>query len=83
MARKITVVCDVCFGDTTKIIGKLFFTPLPLPVNSVGKSQHTNYTQHLDVGECCRERLLNGFRWQKRVTMAEYQERRTVQHRGG
>ncbi len=66
--------CDVCKRDTVEIIGKLFFTPLVPSRGANGFSTH--YSHHLDVGSCCRNRLLTSFQWQERQTAAEYAQNR-------
>lgn len=73
MARTVEVKCDVCKQPCKKIVGKLFFTPL---VPGVVGGVHSNYSHHADVGECCKNRLLKGFNFTKRVTATEYHESR-------
>jgi len=68
VARSVELHCDVCGKVTTRIIGKLHF----IPVNGLIRSAHSNYTHHADVGECCKERLLDGFRFRKRMTKEQY-----------
>lgn len=68
MARKL--ICDVCKKETNSITGKLFYTP------SLSGKVHSNYTHHLDVGICCRDKLLNLFNFSRRTTAEEYHQRR-------
>jgi hypothetical protein len=72
MARELR--CDVCKKPTNRIVGKLFFTPIVSGVAAGGV--HSNYTHHLDVGECCQARLLRGFNFRERMTSEEYHESR-------
>lgn len=72
MSKEVTLRCDICKQETTRIIGKLHF----IPINGLSRSAHSNYTHHADVGECCKNRLLKGFDFRKRMTRAEYQEAR-------
>lgn len=74
MARSIELHCDICGKPTTRIIGKLHF----IPINGLSRSAHSNYTHHADVGECCKDRLLHGFRFRKRMTKEQYQEARKI-----
>ena len=73
MARNISLVCDVCKKPTERIVGKLFYAPI---IPGVSNSVHSNYTHHLDVGVCCKDRLLRSFAFKKRVKAREYHERR-------
>jgi hypothetical protein len=72
MAKEVTLRCDICRKETTRIVGKLHF----IPINGLSRSAHSNYTHHADVGECCKSKLLNGFSFRKRMTRAQYQEAR-------
>jgi len=72
MAKLVTLKCDICRKPTDHIVGKLHF----IPVNGLSRSAHSNYTHHADVGECCKERLLSGFQFRKRMTKAQYLEAR-------
>ena len=73
MARKIEIVCDVCKKPTTRIVGKLHFIPR---IPGASRMVHSNYSHQADVGECCKDRLLRGFNFRKRLTAAEYSEQR-------
>jgi hypothetical protein len=73
MARNEVLVCDICKKETKKIIGKLHFIP---SIPGVQKAVHSNYSHHLDVGACCKDRLLKGFNFRKRETAEEYLARR-------
>lgn len=73
MARNTTVICDICKKPTKKIVDKLFLTPM---IAGVSRGVHSNYTHHLDVGECCHGRLLKSFNFRVRLTAAEYQASR-------
>lgn len=53
-----TKTCDVC-GRPAKFVKKLFLAKYG------GRNDHSNYTHHADVGECCIERI-DQIRWQKR-----------------
>jgi hypothetical protein len=72
MGKQVTLRCDVCKKPTERIVGKLHF----IPVNGLSRSAHSNYTHHADVGECCKERLLHGFAFRKRMTRSQYLEAR-------
>lgn len=73
MARKTTKICDICKKETEQIAGKLFFTPV---TNGRSSVDHTNYSHHADVGVCCRDKLLRGFSFTKRLTAEQYQAQR-------
>jgi hypothetical protein len=73
LARTIELTCDVCKKPTKRIVGKLHFIPM---IPGVNRSAHSNYTHHLDVGDCCKARLLKGFNFRPRLSSAEYQEKR-------
>lgn len=68
MAR--TLICDVCKKETEELAGKMTFIPL-LPGKGAN-GFHNRYSHHLDVGICCRDRLLKSFNWTERVSKAEY-----------
>jgi hypothetical protein len=72
MTKLVTLKCDICRQETTRIIGKLHF----IPINGLSRSAHSNYTHHADVGECCKDRLLKGFSFRKRMSREQYQEAR-------
>lgn len=72
MGRALT--CDICKKPTAKHVGKLFFTSLK--ARQTKMSSHNLYEFHLDVGECCKDRLMTGFAWRKRMTKEEYKEAR-------
>ena len=72
MAKLVTLKCDICKKETTRIVGKLHF----IPINGLSRSAHSNYTHHADVGECCKAKLLTGFSFRKRMTKEQYQEAR-------
>lgn len=57
MARSRT--CDVCRQEA-EIVAKLYLTP----ANT--RSDHNNYTAHIDVGQCCLTKVHQLARWQKR-----------------
>lgn len=73
IARVTIKKCDICKQETAKIVGKLQFIPAIPGVSSV---RHSNYTHHLDVGVCCKDRLFKSFNFRMRVTAAEYQAQR-------
>lgn len=52
--------CDVCGKPTTKIAYKLFLS------EKNGRSDHSNYTAHADVGECCQVAVKRDIKWQPR-----------------
>lgn len=68
--------CDICKKPTDEIVGKLFYAPMVK--GSGARSFHNNYQLHLDVGVCCRDRLLSprSFKWTKRVSAKEYNDNR-------
>lgn len=71
MARQTTLMCDVCRKPTRRIVAKLHYIPR---IPGVNRGVHSNYTHHLDVGECCKTKLLKGFNFRKRMTKQEYWE---------
>lgn len=73
MARTTELRCDICRKPTQKIVGKLHFIP---SIPGVVAAVHSNYSHHCDVGECCKDKLLKGFTFQKRMTAGEYQAKR-------
>jgi hypothetical protein len=73
MARTTEFRCDICKKPTDRIVGKLHFVPM---IPGVSRGVHSNYSHHADVGECCKDRLLKGFNFRKRLTADEYQAQR-------
>lgn len=73
MGRKVEITCDICKKPTLKIVGKLHYIPM---IPGVSRGVHSNYSHHLDVGECCQGRLFKSFNFRKRLTAAEYRENR-------
>lgn len=73
MARNSSLQCDVCRKQTAKFVGKIFYAPL---VGEKKGSVHSNYTHHLDVGECCGAKVLQLLNFRERVTAAEYRAAR-------
>jgi hypothetical protein len=61
--------CDVCGRKCERIVAKLFFGPV---LRGSTNASHSNYTHHADVGDCCRDRLLKGFQFRKRMSQSEY-----------
>jgi hypothetical protein len=53
-------VCDGCGQPTDAVAIKLFLATLP------GRSDHSEYSKHADIGPCCAERLSRIIRWQDR-----------------
>jgi len=70
MAREIVLRCDVCRKPTKRIVAKMNYIP------STSRRAHSNYTHHLDVGECCGERVLKLFNWKQRMSKKEYADSR-------
>lgn len=70
MAR--AMICDICKKQTTQIVEKLLITPTP----KHGKSMHSNYTHHCDVGICCTGRIKNLFNFKPRRTREQYNKDR-------
>jgi len=68
-------VCDVCGRKCERIVAKLFFGPV---LSGSMNASHSNYTHHADVGICCRDRLLKGFQFRKRMSKSEYLKSRKV-----
>lgn len=61
-------VCDNCakpITPTNRLVAKLYLTPV---VEGRTRSQHSNYTGHMDVGACCADKIVRGLRWQRRKT---------------
>lgn len=56
------LICDVCRKPTNRIVAKLYLAP-----KNGGRNDHSNYTAHADVGECCGSRVPQMARWQRRV----------------
>ena len=73
MARQIKLKCDVCKRPCEQVVAKLNYVPV---INGISTAVHSNYSYHADVGECCGERILKLFNFQKRVSAEEYQQRR-------
>jgi hypothetical protein len=73
MARDVNLTCDICGKPTAVIVGKLLFVPI---IPSVARSAHSNYSHSADVGECCKNRLFNTVKFQKRRSFDEYQRSR-------
>jgi hypothetical protein len=69
MGRKIELRCDVCRRPTKRIVGKLHFIPM---IPGVSRGVHSNYTHHLDVGVCCKDKLFKLLDFRERQTKAEY-----------
>jgi len=63
--------CDHCSKRITKenpVIAKLFSAPV---ITGKTRSTHSNYTAHMDIGQCCAEWLVKLGMWQKRQTNKE------------
>lgn len=73
MGKEVTLRCDICKKPTEQIVGKLFFGPV---IRGTSRAVHSSYTHHADVGACCKDRLLKGFNFRKRLTAVEYREQR-------
>lgn len=73
MGRTVTKTCDVCRKPTARIVGKLRFSPM---IPGISRGDHTDYTHHLDVGVCCKDKIFRGLRFRKRQTIKEYAETR-------
>lgn len=65
--------CDICSQPCEHVVAKLFLGPV---TRGSAKAVHSNYTHHLDVGECCVERLMTSFKWRKRVSQKQYHKSR-------
>lgn len=68
-------LCDVCQKPAV-IRAKLFMTDLEKSPQVRSNAHHANYHFHLDVGECCYDRVLKVFNWRARMTRKEYAESR-------
>jgi len=75
MAREVKFTCDICGKQTEKIVGKLNFIPA---ITGVSRITHSNYSDHADVGVCCKERLFRSINFRKRLPWEEYQRRRKL-----
>jgi len=73
MARNTTLVCDVCRKETKRIVGKLNYVPM---IPGMSRGTHSNYTHHLDVGVCCKDKLFKLLNFRKRQSAADYQSAR-------
>jgi hypothetical protein len=71
--RETVLKCDVCKKPTDKIVGKLHFIP---SIPGTSRKSHSNYTHTADIGVCCKDKLLQGINFRKRMTFDEYQRRR-------
>lgn len=78
MARSVSITCDVCRKPTKKIVGKLHYIPM---IPGVSRGVHSNYTHHLDVGVCCKDRIFRLFSFTPRITAKEYNESRKNRER--
>jgi hypothetical protein len=58
------LICDICRKACTHHVGKLFYAPT-IRGGDTAKSFHNNYQLHLDVGECCEDKLKKTFMWRK------------------
>jgi len=72
MARNVTLQCDICGQPTKMIVGKIMF----IPQDGRRRSAHSDYSHSADVGECCKAKLFNTVRFQRRRTFRQYQEDR-------
>jgi hypothetical protein len=78
MARTTTNTCDVCKKPCEHIVAKMYYGPM---VKGSSKAYHSNYSHHLDVGECCGvnapgRNILKIFNWRERMSAKEYAESR-------
>ena len=73
MARKISLVCDLCGQVTDRMVGKLYFSPI---ISGATRMNLSNYTHWADVGECCQDKVLECATFHERVTAKEYNQRR-------
>lgn len=73
VARELHLKCDVCGKPTEEIVGKLTFIPM---IPGISRSAHSNYSDHADVGSCCRVKLFRAISFRKRVSAEEYQKSR-------
>jgi hypothetical protein len=78
MARLAVKTCDVCGKPTDNIVGKLHFIP---SIPGVTKLNHSQYTHHADVGECCKAKLFKVLKFQSRMSKDEYNKARRNGHR--
>lgn len=61
MARGLST-CDNCGKPTNRVVMKLYLSP----VNGSTRANHSKYTGHADIGECCAAKVTSQFKWQKR-----------------
>lgn len=73
MARKAVLKCDICNRETNLIVGKLTYIEI---IPGVSRGTHSNYSHHLDVGTCCKEKLFKAWNFRKRMTADQYRESR-------
>lgn len=57
------LLCDVCGQPIEKVKLKLYKAP-----KTNGATDHTSYTDHADVGECCVVKI-NAINWQRRKVL--------------
>lgn len=69
MARN-NPTCDVC-KQPARIVAKLFL----MPIREAEKHSASNYTAHLDVGECCVTKMQKFGAWQKRKRQGKQKNR--------
>jgi hypothetical protein len=70
------LICDLCKRPCNEITAKLYYAPRRTERRRKGFSYHSDYTHHLDVGECCSDRVLTLFNWRPRKTKKEASGRR-------
>lgn len=63
--------CDNCgkiiHPEKNPVIAKLFLVPV---LKGRARATHSDYTGHMDIGQCCVEKVIKGMGWQKRKTKA-------------
>lgn len=69
MAR--TLHCDLCKRPCNEISAKLYYARITPERKRKGFSPHSAYSHHLDVGDCCSERVLGLFNWRERARRAQ------------
>lgn len=73
MARTENLSCDICKKPCETIVAKMFYGPM---LRGAAQAYHSNYTHHLDVGDCCgggsQPKILKVFQWRPRMTQEQY-----------
>lgn len=81
MSKTVLHRCDNCgkeITDKNPVIAKLFMAPV---LKSRSRADHSSYTRHCDIGQCCVG-WLNKIGWTARMSRAAYQDSRRTRSNG-